>query len=610
MKALDDLASRLPTTPRQGMLAAALADNIDSDLGGELLIYARESYCPVDDVPEEWGGQPYNTRGRWGARCTCTACNEEFWAGWLKGGGITMTVGEDGSTYTGIPDKNADYGANVVGWPDGDNTYCPLCGSDLKLVHRKYLRCGRTYQLMAGSIERVGDIAIAMSWIVSRRVDEFGVCDVDIRPFGATALLPDGRTRSYRHEAVNAYGGMRTLPGWQASKSNDDPYQVKYYSNEAICSRKFGVWMWSDLPDLAGSTAEKTGLAEYIRGGGCWPVVYLHLWRQRPAVENLMKCGLHRVFISRIAECVSRQASYGLRVRTVDVDDLADFGYRRPRDMMRFTRQEIAECRAWGWTADAASLWMEGVYFGLWSTGAATEFERLRKKYGEQNIHRYVGEVTDGYDFESLDKWDAYLDKQYEKHALPVRAGFELLIDYRKELEELVDEPGADELWPRDLRAAHDRLFAAKKLKEDASSIANFEAIAQKWAALEWSDGEICIRLPRCNNDLVAEGHTLHHCVGGYGKTHLQGKLVLFVRHARRPERSWYTLNIDTSGVRPRRIQLHGYGNEWAHGEKLQIPQRVLDFCDRWESEILVPVFASVKAEEARQQKKKKKGAA
>ena len=610
MKALDDLASRLPTTPRRGMLAAALANNIDSDLGGELLIYARESYYPDDDIPEEWGGQPYNTRGRWGARCTCTACNEEFWAGWLKGGGVTMTVGDDGNTYTGIPDKDADYGLNVVGWPDGDNTYCPLCGSELKLVHRKHLRGGRTYQLMVGSIERVGDLAVAMSWIVSRRVDEFGFCAAHIRPFGATALLPDGRTRSYRHEAVNAYGGMRTLPGWKASKSNDDTYQVKYYSSEAICSRKFGVWMWSDLPDLAGSTAEKTGLAEYIRGGGCWPVVYLNLWRQRPAVENLMKCGLHRVFIRRIAECVSSQANYGIRVRTVNVDDLADFGYRKPRDMMRFTRQEIAECRAWGWTADTAALWMEGVYFGLWSTGAATEFERLRKKYGDQNISRYVGEVTDGYGFEPLDKWDAYLDKQNEKHALPVRAGFEMLIDYRKELEELVDDPGADELWPRDLRAAHDRLFAAKKLKEDASSVANFEAIVQKWAALEWSDGEICIRLPRCNNDLVAEGHTLHHCVGGYGKTHLQGKLVLFVRHARRPERSWYTLNIDTTGTRPKRIQLHGYGNEWAHGEKLQIPQRVLDFCDRWEHEILAPVFDAVLAKEAKQQKQKKKGAA
>ena len=185
-----------------------------------------------------------------------------------------------------------------------------------------------------------------------------------------------------------------------------------------------------------------------------------------------------------------------------------------------------------------------------------------------------------------------------------------MYIDYFKDLDELANEPQDDEIWPRDLRAAHDRLFAAKKLKEDVSSTANFEALAQKWSALEWSDGDICIRLPRCNNDLVAEGHTLHHCVGGYGKTHLMGHLVLFVRHARRPERSWYTLNIDTTGKTPRRIQLHGFGNEWANGEKLQIPQRVLDFCDRWGHEILAPVFNAVKAEETKQQKKKKKGAA
>lgn len=174
-----------------------------------------------------------------------------------------------------------------------------------------------------------------------------------------------------------------------------------------------------------------------------------------------------------------------------------------------------------------------------------------------------------------------------------------------------MDAPGAEELWPRDLRAAHDRIFAAKKQREDKDSIANFLAVAKKWAALEWSDGEICIRLPRCNGDLVREGHVLHHCVGGYGKQHLTGNLILFVRHARRPERSWFTLNINVNNDKPQRIQLHGYGNEWAHGDRLHIPQRVLDFVDRWEAEILLPAFRQVRAAElAAKPARRKRGAA
>ena len=90
MDILEDLVSRLPTKPRDGMLQAVVSDYIDSDLGGELLIYARESYYPDEDAPQWWFDEP--ARGRWGARCTCTACREDFWAGWIKGGGVAMIV--------------------------------------------------------------------------------------------------------------------------------------------------------------------------------------------------------------------------------------------------------------------------------------------------------------------------------------------------------------------------------------------------------------------------------------------------------------------------------------------------------------------------------------
>lgn len=608
MDVLNDLASRLPETPRKGMLEAALAANVDSDLGGELLIYARESYYPEgDDIPEIWGGLPAPKHGRWGAKCTCTACMEDFWAGWLKGGGITMVVGDDGSTWACVPDKDNE---NVVGWTENDSTYCPLCGCELHLTPRKKLRGGRTYQVMAGSIERVGDITVAMAWIIARHIDEFGLWDTECRPFGAMALLPGGRMRRYMHETPTAYGGTTRLPDWRLVNSRDDPYQIKYYSIEACNYKKFGIWMWPELPDLDGATAEKTGLAEYIRGGGRWPVEYLRIWKFRPAVENLMKCGMARAIIDRIEDCVEASANYGYRRGKIEVDDLADWRYQKPKEMMHFTKQEIRECRKWRWKADEAALWMEGVAYGLWETGAAAAFERLLRKLGDACVSRYVGKVTDGWNFEPLEMWERYLDKQETKRQIPIRTGFGMLIDYREALDNLVQAPTQEELWPRDLRAAHDRIFAAKAEAEDPESVANFMTVAAKWQALEWSDGEVCIRLPRCNGDLVREGHVLHHCVGGYGAAHLRGKLILFVRHARRPERSWYTLNIDTTRDKPRRIQLHGWHNEVPGDKILCIPQRVLDFVERWEREVLGPVFRRVKADEKSKTPRRKVGAA
>lgn len=597
---MEDLINRLPTKPRPGMIEAALERNLEDELGGNLLIFARESYCG------DTGWEPLDgsVRRTWAARCTCTACGEDFWAGWLPGGGITMIVGEDGTAYDGIPDKGGDI--DVVAYPDGDTAICPFCLAEVKVTHRKNLKNGRTHRIMAGSVEIVGDITVVMSWMITRRVDVWGCWDVETEPAGAVAILPGRKLLRYTHMARNGYVSSYMLPDWKLLSGREDPFQIKYYSYEAFCHKKYGAWMWTDVPDLTGTTGEKTGLAEYIKSGGTWPVVYLHLWQQRPAAENLLKCGWTRMIVDRIDDETIAAAQYGGRCKIPETDDLADWDLVKPREMLSMTKEEIRHGKEWNWNAETAALWNEACAYGICGKGSATYFNDMILKYGFANVNLFVGTATDGYELPDFAKIDAYLEKQYRKFDLPRRRGFSMYIDYFKELDLLVNEPQDDEILPRNLRAAHDRLFSAKKLKEDASSIANFEALAQKWAALEWSDGQICILLPRCNNDLVAEGHTLHHCVGGYGQTHLRGKLVLFVRHARRPERSWYTLNIDTTGKSPHRIQLHGYGNEWANGKTLYIPQRVLDFCDRWEHEILAPVFDSVKAEEVKQQKKKK----
>ena len=100
--------------------------------------------------------------------------------------------------------------------------------------------------------------------------------------------------------------------------------------------------------------------------------------------------------------------------------------------------------------------------------------------------------------------------------------------------------------------------------------------------------------LPKSYADLYQEGEILRHCVGGYSEEHISGSdTIFFVRHYRRPERSYYTLDIDMTD-RPHRVQLHGYGNE-RHGINKQyrhtIPKKVLDFCDRWEREVLMPWY-------------------
>lgn len=120
-----------------------------------------------------------------------------------------------------------------------------------------------------------------------------------------------------------------------------------------------------------------------------------------------------------------------------------------------------------------------------------------------------------------------------------------------------------------------------------------FDAVVERYKDIQWNDGHLAVILPRSNSDLIQEGKVLRHCVGGYGESHSKGnQIILFVRHYRRPERSYYTLNMNFGTDVPAEIQLHGYGNE-RHGDRKQyphcIPKEVRAFVERWKNKVVAP---------------------
>lgn len=118
-----------------------------------------------------------------------------------------------------------------------------------------------------------------------------------------------------------------------------------------------------------------------------------------------------------------------------------------------------------------------------------------------------------------------------------------------------------DVLIPKNLRERHDAAAAALKIKGD---LAKDKTYQKRRIKLEKKYGYTCdglqIVVPGGIDDIVREGKTLKICVGGYADRHVEGKTtILFLRHARRPGKSWLCIELDGRGeIR----QIHGYKNE------------------------------------------------
>lgn len=117
-------------------------------------------------------------------------------------------------------------------------------------------------------------------------------------------------------------------------------------------------------------------------------------------------------------------------------------------------------------------------------------------------------------------------------------------------------------LAPKNLREAHDTAVATSNAIKERKLI---EMGKERKKLLEslysWTDGEILIRPPKDMAEIMAEGQTLHHCVGGYAERHVMGKVtILFVRSCGAPDVPLYTMELSV-GEPWKLIQIHGLRN-------------------------------------------------
>ncbi len=601
-------------------LAEEVIQNYPKEFGRHLLIYHRVNIETATVamrelmLPEDMEEYRRGLKRSWTAECHCTACENDWLSAWTDGGRVGILQGEDGENYPGIADEEGAF-CVLFDYGEGDMVTCPYCGESIRATRCSSLRHGHTQQLMAYNLVGLGKYTALIYYLVYRRMGADGIEDQGAAPIYATVIDERGRLVRYCR-SVQKYRGKQDATGpWRRCKTNRAPDTVRYHSAESINQTKVGASLARrNMESQDGLTGEKTGLYEYLDQGGEHPEAYLRFWRKNPNIENLVKSGGWVEVLNDALgdDWTAAVQGYG-RAAGEALENLAEWALAKPNEMLYMEKPEFRRVSG-KWDRKTLEFWMWLIRCGCAGPGDVGEVEAYIDRYGLDDVQAFMGDVLSGeveYGIETVDK---YLRRQNRKYGVPLVGLLRTWCDY-------ISIASADglialaprEVWPDNLIAEHNAVMRQKNRK---ASKAAFKAVYQRWKALEWSDGEICVRLPRCNKDLVDEHNALHHCVDGYGPDHVGGKLVLFVRHARRPERSWYTLNVDVRGPNWHRIQLHGYRNDYiaVKGLHLHIDKRVLAFLDRWEREVLTPVFRVVstqnKPKDKIGDKKKRKGKA
>ena len=611
----EEILQFLPEEPPDG-LTELLWGVASDELGGWIIGFKRESITVAPPIKKtmdrnDWEEHERNTHKRWAASCTCSCCGSVITAGWPRRAHKVKGIVAEINDEVYLENRYMEAGwisedeEGVKFIQEGEEVCCPYCGVIAELVPMGDIRKGRTYAVQAGAVEVHGGYAMLVYYLATRYL--VPSCDwiEEIRPREALVIDKAGRLRRFSH---TKYGDCwESDRGFWKEQSIMNPEERPFYTWGTGKGRKRMGAIWFDrIPDLEGTTGEKTGLDDYL---GLYnfedPGVYWMIWRKHPYIENLVRAGWR----SFVCSCISRETEiamgYGHPCRMEDLP-YVDLSEAKPSKQLRMSREEVREAAAFTWNRDQLALWMETRE--KYPRIRPKELNEAMRKFTTRGLNHILAMEDDGWPNFELTKVLRYLSRQKGLHAADACQTF---VDYRTMLESAAmgAQPTQEQLWPPHLRDAHDRLSTQLSVSKSQKYIAEFQRLKQKYRPLEWTDGELCIVVPESNADLVTEGEVLHHCVGGYGEKHVEGRSIFFVRKYRRPERSYYTLNEDMTGMEPFRIQLHGYRNEYNADCKTMhgIPQKVLDFVKRWEEEVLKPWFFAQPEVQTRAERKKRK---
>ena len=207
----------------------------------------------------------------------------------------------------------------------------------------------------------------------------------------------------------------------------------------------------------------------------------------------------------------------------------------------------------------------------------------------EHNIERNILPILQ---YMTVHKAVKYLDRQYSflylrrtPHGTIRYNSMQALVTEYRDYLDMCEKLGYNMknsfvLYPKDLQKSHDSVARRLKHKTDARMKRDFIDIYKHFAGkFDFEQNGMKIVYPAAPCDVVAEGHTLHHCAGSgnyIGRIIKHECIILFLRKCHDENKPYYTIEVQGHKA----VQVRGMKN-------CEMTPEVESFISAWEQQVL-----------------------
>ena len=444
----------------------------------------------------------------------------------------------------------------------GNKGKCPHCKRELIMKPRSrrgnYMADRDTCQVIQNTGNGELLIRIIKVWYVY--ADDIPKIQIYENARQFIYLDDDGKPR---HESYYYSYGSGILTDWKKGERPALFSQWQYHFEADTCGHLYG----RNLPNqLKGTPWQYCPIADFYNHfhEPMQALPFLRAYLKHPRLEHLLKVGFWNI----VSDLAYRH-----------FPDCLDEAQNRTHQILKAAAEDVQFLKEL--EVDIPTLKIFREYAGLKDRRQLLCWQLEQKV--ERDILPILKHIT-------VHKFIRYMDSQFgflrlrrtSYGTLRYKGMQDLVSEYRDYLD-MCSKMGYDMknsfvLFPKDLQKSHDRTARRMKHKEDAKIKRDFIAVYRQLSGqLDFEKDGMKIVYPETPDDVVKEGHALHHCVGSYTERVAEKEcIILFLRKCSEEEKPFYTVEVRNRKA----VQVRGIGN-------CDMTPEVKSFVAAWEQRVL-----------------------